>query len=95
MLEVLREWGLSQDLAKKWSTLHVSKFACQLKQLAQRRVFVSCLSLIRIVMLCRSSTRNFGGNVFLCHQAIDKLWEQFRMGKGASSTPSASKATMA
>ena len=24
---------------------------------------------------------NFGGNVFLCHQAIDKLREQFRMGK--------------
>ena len=28
MLEVLREWGLSQDLAKEWSTLHVSEFAC-------------------------------------------------------------------
>eukprot|EP00439_Symbiodinium_sp_Y106_P049551 s6634_g6.t1 len=24
---------------------------------------------------------NFGGNVFLCHQAIDKLREQFRMGQ--------------
>ena len=24
---------------------------------------------------------NFGGNVFLCHQAIDKLQEQFRMGQ--------------
>ena len=28
MLEVLKEWGLSQDLAKEWSTLHVSEFAC-------------------------------------------------------------------
>ena len=27
MLEVLKEWGLSQDLAKEWSTLHVSEFA--------------------------------------------------------------------
>ncbi|CAE7688960.1 unnamed protein product, partial [Symbiodinium microadriaticum] len=44
MLEVLREWGLSQDLAKEFY-------------------------------------ENFGGNVFLCHQAIDKLREQFRMGK--------------
>jgi len=44
MLEVLREWGLSQDLAKEFY-------------------------------------ENFGGNVFLCDQAIDKLREQFRMGQ--------------
>ncbi|CAJ1404548.1 unnamed protein product [Effrenium voratum] len=44
MLEVLKEWGLSQDLAKEFY-------------------------------------KNFGGNIFLCHQAIDKLQEQFRMGE--------------
>ena len=94
-LEVLKEWGLSQDLAK------VSEFAFVSSGSLPRTglnlvffVWLSCLSLIRLVMLCRSSTRTSAETSFYATKPLTNFGSSLGWVRKTSSTPSTSEAAM-